>query len=287
MPVLFLLAISGSVAAQTATPTPLTAEATAEVTPDSQPIELLVPEIISTRPHDTKAWTEGLLLADNFLYESVGETNNSDVRKVDPETGEIVQQFKMADTDYAEGLALVDDRFIQLTWKQEIAYIYDQNFKQVGTFSYKGEGWGLSYDGEYLWMSNGSGSLAKRDPKTFEVVEELPVTLQGLPIDSVVAQGRALGAINELEVVGDDIYANVWLTTYILRIDKTTGQVTGIIDGSMLLPADAPVPADVRQYLNGIAYDADNDTFLITGKYWPSVFEVTWKVVDVLPKLRN
>lgn len=290
-----LLAGVSTLAAQTPTPSPVppeataesTAESTAEATPEVQQVELLTPKVLSTSPHDTGAWTEGFLLVDDFLYESVGENGKSDIRKVDPATGEIVQQLKLKDADYAEGLALVDDRFIQLTWQQQIAYIYDrETFEQVGMFTYEGEGWGLAYDGEYLWMSNGSGAIAKRDPQTFELIEELPVTLQGLPIEGIRAQGRSLGEINELEVVGDLIYANVWPTTYILRIDKLSGAVTGIIDGSGLLAEDAPVEPEARAYLNGIAYNADNDTFLITGKWWPYVFEVTWTVMGVLPPIQ-
>lgn len=284
---LLLLVLVWPVAAQTPTPSAPLPESTPEAALDPLQVELLLPEVVSTRPHDTSAWTEGLLLVDGYLYESVGETGKSDVRKLDPLTGEILQRYKMGSADYAEGLALVDDRFIQLTYQQEIAYIYDRDTLQPldETFTYQGEGWGLAYDGEYLWMSNGSGALAKRDPHTFALVEELPVTLQGLPIESVRARGRSLGEINELEVVGDTIYANVWPTTYMLRIDKPTGYVTGIIDGSGLLPADAPIEANAREYLNGIAYDAGADTFLITGKYWPYLFEVTWKVVGVLPEL--
>lgn len=287
-----LLLMTWTVSAQTVTPTPLipdsSAEATPEATVDPTQVELLIPKVISTRPHDSKAWTEGFLLHEGFLYESVGETGKSSVRKVDPLTGEIVQQFVMGKDDYAEGIAIVDDRLIQMTYQQEIAYQYLwKTFDKLPTtLPYKGEGWGLTYDGEVLWMSNGSASLFKRDPKTFEIVGEVPVTLQGLPIDTITARGRSLGGLNELEVVGDTIYANIWPTTFILRIDKATGFVTGVIDGSKLLPKDAPVPADAREYLNGIAYDSATDTFLITGKYWPYTFEVTWTVDGVMPPLQ-
>ena len=289
---LFLLVIGYPVAAQTATPTPIppdaTAEATAETTPDPSQVELLTPEIVSTRPHDPTAWTEGLLLSDGLLYESVGETGHSVLRTVDPMTGKVIKQFDMAPDDYAEGIAIVGDKLIQLTYKQEIAYQYNAKTleKLPDTFSYKGEGWSLTYDGEFLWMSNGLGSLVKRDPKTFEIVGEVPVTLQGLPIDTITARGRSLGGINELEVVGDTIYANVWPTTFILRIDKATGYVTGVIDGSNLLASDAPVATDAREYLNGIAYDPDKKDFLITGKHWPYTFEVTWKSEGVMPSIK-
>ncbi len=290
---LFLL-LTFSVAAQTLTPTPIqpdsTAEVTAEATVDPSQVELLTPEIISTRPHDPKAWTEGLLLQEDYLYESVGESAHSSVRKVDPMTGKVVQQFDMGKDDYAEGIAIVGDKLLQMTYKQEIVYQYDwKTLKQLpGTLSYKGEGWGLTYDtaNDVLWMSNGEPALFKRDPKTFDILSRIPVTLQGLSVDTITARGRSLGGINELEVVGDTVYANVWPTTFILRIDKATGIVTGLIDGSTLLPADAPIQADARDYLNGIAYDAEKDTFLITGKYWPYTFEVKWKSEGVMPALQ-
>jgi glutaminyl-peptide cyclotransferase len=291
---LLLLVMTWTVAAQTSTPIPITPDSTAEATPeatmDPSKVELLLPEIISTRPHDPKAWTEGLLLQDGFLYESVGENEHSSVRKVDPMTGKVKQQFAMGKDDYAEGIAIVGDRLIQMTYKQEIAYQYDwKTFKLLpDTLPYKGEGWGLTYDAadDVLWMSNGSASLFKRDPKTFEIVGEVPVTLQGLAIDTISARGQSLGGLNELEVVGDTIYANIWPTTFILRIDKATGFVTGVIDGSTLLPADAPIQADAREYLNGIAYDAATEHFLITGKFWPYTFEVTWKTAGVMPSMQ-
>ncbi|MBI1281926.1 MAG: glutaminyl-peptide cyclotransferase [Anaerolineaceae bacterium] len=291
---LIFLLLTFTAAAQTSTSTPIapdsTAEATPEATPDPSQVELLTPEIISTYPHDPKAWTEGLLLQDGYLYESVGETGHSSVRKVEPTSGEVVQQFDMGADDYAEGIAIVGDRLLQMTYKQEIVYQYDwKTLKQLpGTLKYQGEGWGLTYDADedVLWMSNGEPALFKRDPKTFDIISRIPVTLQGLPIDTVVAGGRSLGDLNELEVVGSDIYANIWLATFILRIDKETGIVTGIIDGSKLLPPDAPIQADARQYLNGIAYNAEKDTFLITGKYWPYTFEVKWKSEGILPAMK-
>lgn len=284
LPLLLLVFLTVSLSALAQTVTPSRPEATPETTPEAQPVELLLPEVISVRPHATDAWTEGLLLHDGFLYESVGEFKQSALRKIDPLTGDIVAEKKLADTDYAEGLALVDDRFIQLTWKQEIAYIYDHvTFRRLGTFDYLGEGWGLSYDGEALWMSNGSDTLVTRDPANFAITREIPVTLLGMPLNQVSSpQGQSLSGLNELEVVDDVVYANIWPTTTILRIDKTSGVVTGLIDGSKLLTANDEIDPAARNYLNGIAYDAEQDTFLITGKYWPKLFEVRWKVVDTI-----
>lgn len=281
---LCLVLLAVGMTAQAQTPTPAAPESTAEVTAEAQPVELLEPEVISVRPHATDAWTEGLLLHDGFLYESVGEFKASALRKIDPLTGEIVQEKKLADTDYAEGLALVGNRFIQLTWKQQIAYVYDRDtFEQTDTFTYEGEGWGLSYDGESLWMSNGSDTLVTRDPETFEITREIPITLLGRPVGEVSSpRGQSLRGLNELEVVGDVVYANVWPTTFMLRIDKLTGVVTGVIDGSKLLTPEDEIEPQARDYLNGVAYDAEADTFLITGKYWPKMFEVRWTVVDTI-----
>lgn len=281
---LFIILLIFALPALAQTPTPALPEATPETTPDAQIVELLLPEVISVRPHATTSWTQGLLFYDGYLYESAGEYTQSALRKLDSLTGEILQEKKLADTDYAEGLALVEDRFIQLTWKQEIAYVYDRDaFRPLDTFTYEGEGWGLSYDGEALWMSNGSDVLVTRDPDTFEITREIPVTLLGRPVGELSSpRGQSLRGLNELEVVGDLVYANIWPSTYILRIDKQSGVVTGVIDGSQLLTADDDIAPEARNYLNGIAYDAEQDTFLITGKYWPKLFEVRWQVVDTI-----
>lgn len=264
---------------------------------ESDPVvEQLVLEVIDVRPHEPDAFTQGLLLHDGLLYESTGQYGQSSLRQVDPETGEVLLYLPVPEQLFAEGLALVDDYLFQLTWQEQVALRFNLSAftegepLEVETFSYEGEGWGLCYDDEYLWMSDGSDTLALRDPQTFEVVDTLQVTLDGVPLGQlttpveptataarratpapVASLGQRLDLLNELECVDESIYANVWQTDYILRIDKATGAVTAQIDAAGLLTPEERARADV---LNGIAYLPESDTFLITGKWWPKMFEV-------------
>jgi glutaminyl-peptide cyclotransferase len=268
---LFLVCLAGIVAAQAPTPTPAAAP-TATVIPGS--IEVFAPEVLATYPHDPTAYTQGLLLHEGYLYESTGQRGQSDVRQVEIETGAIVQQTALSDSYFGEGLALVDDRLFQITWQEEQAFIYDlETLTPIGLFTYEGEGWGLCYDGEVLWMSDGSATLTRRDPVTFEVIDQIDVTAQGSPVDN----------LNELECVGDVIYANVYFQDVIVRIDKTTGEITGAIDASQLLTPEARDALFSGEVLNGIAYDADEDVFYITGKHWPTLFEVRFVSVGIIP----
>ena len=233
--------------------------------PSQQPLERLTWQIVSERPHDTGAWTEGLLLdASGALYESTGIVGESTVRQVDPLTGAVLRSAPVPGDEYGEGLARVDDRLIQLTWKDGVALVWDQaTLTQTGSFSYDGEGWGLCNDGTRLVMSDGSSRLTFRDPVTFEVLGSVDVTVQGEP----------LVRLNELECVDGSVWANVWETPWIVRIDAVTGQVTGALDTTGMIDPD-PSVADPGAVLNGIAYDPVQDTFLLTGKRWPSMFEV-------------
>lgn len=245
--------------------------------PVYDPVQLLVPEVISVRPHDPTAYTQGLVLHNGSLYESTGGNNDtiSTLREVDPQTGEVLRLIELPAEYYGEGLALIDNRLIQITWKDEVAFVYDvETFEQVGTFSYTGEGWGLCSDGRYVYQSDGSPFIELRDPQTFELIFSGVVTYQGQALSNFTVQERSLGSINELECAGDYIYANIWHTDYILQIDKTNGVVVGIVDASNLIPAEELEPYGPEAVLNGIAYDAETDTFLLTGKYWPKLFEV-------------
>jgi glutaminyl-peptide cyclotransferase len=227
--------------------------------------ERLVPEVIAVYPHDPEAFTQGLLLYGGSLYESTGLYGSSTLREVDPHTGEVLRQLQLPMEFFGEGLERVDDRLIQLTWREETAFVYElETFELIETLSYEIEGWGLCFDGESLFMSDGSDRLFRRDPDTFAVLDTIGVTLNGEPITH----------INELECVKDAIYANIWLTDSIVRIDKNAGQVTGLIDASDLLTTEEQATLGANAVLNGIAYDPDNDTFLITGKLWPWLFEV-------------
>lgn len=231
-------------------------------------VRFLVPEVLETYPHDPEAFTQGLLLHDGFLYESTGLYGRSSLRQVDPETGEVLHQVDLDDAFFGEGLALVDGTLVQITWREETAFVYDlETFERLERLSYGGEGWGLCFDGELLVMSNGSDTLTFRDADTLDMRREVQVTLRGEP----------LPYLNELECVGDHVYANVFTTMYIVQIDKQTGQVVAVIDASNLLPEDELQALLPEGVLNGIAYNAEDDTFLLTGKLWPQVFRVRFQ----------
>ncbi|MBO9310139.1 MAG: glutaminyl-peptide cyclotransferase [Chloroflexi bacterium] len=237
------------------------------------PPERLRVQIHSVRPHDPSAFTQGLLIHNGFFYESTGLHGRSTLRKVDMRTGEVLQQLNLPARFFAEGLALVGERLIQLTWQEQVAFVYDlETFEQRETFTYTGEGWGLCYDQEAdeLYMSDGSHVLYVRDPETFSVVRQLEIVLDDVPIRN----------LNELECVGDSIYANIWFSDQILRIDKRTGRITAIIDASNLLTPEERKAIGSSGTLNGIAYDAETKRFFLTGKLWQWIFEV-----DFVPEL--
>lgn len=253
-------------------------------------VEQLVPEVIDVRDHDPGAFTQGLLIHDGLLYESTGQYGQSSLRQVDPQTGEVLLLLPIPDQFFAEGLALAGDYLFQITWREQTAFRFNLSAfterapLEFEIFRYEGEGWGLCYDGEHLWMSDGSDMLVLRDPDTFEAVDSVQVTLDDVPLRDLTTQGtvvvtrtpnntprQRLDWLNELECVDDSIYANVWQTDVILRIDKATGAVTGWIDAAGLLPEEDRAGADV---LNGIVYVPETETFLLTGKYWPKLFEV-------------
>lgn len=216
-------------------------------------------------PHDTSAYTQGLLWWDGRLYESTGQYGQSDLRRIDPATGVVEQELDISPAYFGEGLARVDDRLIMLTWKAQRAFVFGlERFDEQRTFRYDGEGWGLCNDGSRLVMSNGSNRLTFRDLRTFEVLGDVPVTLRGFPLTQ----------LNELECVGGAVYANVYQTDFLVRIDPDTGRVTHYIDAAGLLTREEARGVDV---LNGIAFDPGAETFYITGKLWPKMFEVTFE----------
>jgi glutaminyl-peptide cyclotransferase len=263
--------------AQTTTPSPAP-----ETTETPRPVEFLQTEVLNEYPHDSGSFTQGLVFHNGLLYESAGQYGDSDVRQVNIESSEVLQQTDVEAAYFAEGLALVDDRLIQITWKEETAFIYDlETFEPVGTFDYTGEGWGLCYDGKVIWMSDGTDTLTARDPDTFKVVREIQVTFEEYSLSQMVTEdGHALSAINELECVDGSVYANVWFTDYILQIDTETGQVTSIIGASDLLTPEEKAALPSGAVLNGIAYNDESETFLLTGKYWPKLFEVQFKPLE-------
>lgn len=217
-----------------------------------------------TYPHDRGAFTQGLLYRDGFLYESTGLHGRSSIRRVRLETGEVVKQRNLEALYFAEGLTDWDDSLVLLTWQSQRGFVFDlETFEPRGGFRYYGEGWGLTHDGERLVMSDGTASLRFLDPTTFKELSRLPVTDGGTPV----------AGLNELEYVRGEIYANVWPTNRIARISPRTGRVTGWIDLSGLLPESARTgETDV---LNGIAYDAGGDRLFVTGKCWPTLYQIT------------
>jgi glutaminyl-peptide cyclotransferase len=233
--------------------------------PASSGVPTLVPRIVETYPHDRRAFTQGLVLRDGVLYESTGLVGQSSLRIVNPRTGQVTRQVQVAAPYFAEGLADVGPRLLQLTWQHGVAFVYDrQTLARTGEFTYSGEGWGLCHSGRALYMSDGSATLTERDPQTFAVRRTLRVVQDGAPVDR----------LNELECVGTDVYANVWTTDTIVRIETSTGRVTARIDAAGLLGPMDRVGVDV---LNGIAHDPADGTFLITGKLWPRLFRVRFE----------
>ncbi len=215
-------------------------------------------------PHDTDAFTQGLVFEDGVLFESTGLRGESDLRRVDPATGDVQAIVTIDEPYFAEGLALVDDRLILITLDEEEAFVFDPStLERVGTFEYEGSGWGLCYDGERLVMTDGGDRLTFRDPETFAPLGGVQVRLRGQP----------LRELNELECVDGAVYANVWGEEYLVRVDPETGRVTHQIDASGLLAPDERSGTDV---LNGIAWNPRTETFYVTGKWWPTMFEVTF-----------
>lgn len=228
-------------------------------------VESLSVRVLRAFPHDPGAYTQGLLWWDGKLYESTGQYGRSDLRRLDPGTGAVERQVDISPAYFGEGLARVGDRLIMLTWKAQRAFVFGiERFDERRTFRYEGEGWGLCNDGGRLVMSDGSDRLTFRDPGTFAVLGEVAVTLRGFPLTQ----------INELECVGDSVYANVYQTDFLVRIDPAGGRVTHYIEASGLLTREEARGVDV---LNGIAFDPGAGTFYLTGKLWPKMFEVTFE----------
>jgi len=223
-------------------------------------------EIIHTYPHDRRAFTQGLIFLDGYLYESTGLNGQSSVRKVDLTTGKVLEKTDVPFQYFAEGLAALNGKLYQLTWQQNTAFVYDLNtFNRELLLSYRGEGWGLTTDGQSLIMSDGTDELRFLDPSSFQIRRTVRVRDHGEPVSE----------LNELEFVKGEIYANVWKTDHIVRINPATGEVLGDINlTGLLAPGDRDDNTDV---LNGIAYDAAGDRLFVTGKNWPKLFEIRLK----------
>jgi glutamine cyclotransferase len=220
-------------------------------------------QVVHTYRHDPMAFTQGLVYTTNgVLYESTGMDDRSSIRKVKLETGEVLQKRDVPGV-FGEGIILWKDRLLELTWKHQFGFIYDlATFEPKGKFQYPGEGWGLTHDGKRIIMSDGTAELRFWDPETLKETGRVRVTDDGQPVDQ----------LNELEYVKGEVWANVWNTERIARIDPASGKIVGWIDLSGILPADDR--GGFTDVLNGIAYDAAGDRIFVTGKCWPKLFEI-------------
>lgn len=220
-------------------------------------------EVVREFPHDAAAFTQGLLLSNADWIESTGGYGTTSIRRVDKATGKVLVKMDLAENFFGEGVAELDGKLFQLTWKSQMGFVYDsQTLRKLGSFSYSGEGWGLTTDGTSLIMSNGSDRLLYLDPKTFRVWRELKVRYNGNPVK----------LLNELEFIEGEIFANVWHSQNIVRINPVDGNVVGVID---LTGIDAKEKRrDEEHVLNGIAYDPKSREMFVTGKCWPKIYQI-------------
>jgi glutamine cyclotransferase len=216
-----------------------------------------------TYPHDSSAFTQGLEYWRGYLYESTGLNGRSSIRKVELASGKVLRQRPLSRAHFGEGITLWKSALIELTWQSQVAFIYDRDtFEPRGMFSYAGEGWGLTHDATDLIMSDGTAELRFLDPETFRERRRITVTDGGRPVTR----------LNELEYVKGQVFANIWTTDSIARVDPVSGRVLGWVDLRGLLPGRDRVGSDA--VLNGIAYDEAGDRLFVTGKLWPSLFEI-------------
>jgi len=232
-------------------------------------------EVVNTYQHDPRAFTQGLVFRDGFLYESTGQEGESTLRKVDIATGKVVQKYDLPKEVFGEGIAIMGDRVYQLSWRDRIAWVYNlSDFKLLRELRYSGEGWGLTHDGTNLFMSDGTHVIRVLDPETFQTVRTVVVNDES---------GRPLMKLNELEFVKGEIWANVWHSeaigkpNHIARIDPASGELKGWIDLDGISPGDQRGEDKSENTLNGIAYDEATDRIFVTGKNWKNLYEIKLK----------
>lgn len=224
-------------------------------------------------PHDPQAFTQGLVYHDGYLYESTGLHGRSSIRKVELGTGKVLRKAALPQEVFGEGSAIVGNELITLTWQSQVGYVFDlHTFKLKHTFQYPGEGWGLTGDGRQLYLSDGSATIRILDARTRKQLRTIEVR----------AEGRPLARLNELELVGKELFANIWGTDVIARIDPASGNVMGWINLTGLLPAAQRPQGEVDAVLNGIAWDDKRKRLFVTGKMWPTLFEI-----ELVPLLRR
>jgi glutamine cyclotransferase len=231
---------------------------------DREPVHYTY-NLVNVYPHDESAFTQGLVFEDGFLYEGTGLKGQSTLRRVELETGNITQLHSLPDNVFGEGITILEDKIIQLTWKSEKGFVYDKSsFDLLQEFEYPTEGWGITHDGSRLIMSVGNETLYFLDPETFQTVDQVEVYDEE-PVDS----------LNELEYINGSVYANIWHEDKIAIIDPQSGQVTGWIDLSGINDSEKTG----ENVLNGIAYDQNGDRLFVTGKRWSKLFEI-----ELVPK---
>lgn len=218
--------------------------------------------VVASYPHDPAAFTQGLAIDGGRLYEGTGQYGGSSIRRVDLESGRVEQRSALANRYFGEGIAILNGKLYQLTWRSGLGFVYDvDSFRLLATFSYRGEGWGLAHDGEHLILSDGSATIRFLDPEDFSVVRRIEVLDNDQPVT----------LLNELEYIDGEIWANVWYDDRIARIDPDSGKLLGWLDLSHIYPSGG---RGREQVLNGIAYDADSERLFVTGKNWPRLFEI-------------
>lgn len=241
----------------------------------NEPVPVYTYEIVKSYPHDGKAFTQGLIFRDGVLYESTGEYGESTLRKVELNTGKVLQKYDVPEDFFAEGMTMLGDKIYQITWRERTAFVYDKDFKLLKEMRYQGDGWGLTHDGTNLIMSDGTHVIRFVNPENFQTVRTIAVLQEN---------GRPLMNLNELEYVKGEIWANIWHSedpqilgkpNHVVRIDANSGKILGWIDLSSISPDD--VNRDSENTLNGIAYDEASDRTFITGKNWKKLFEVKIK----------
>lgn len=227
-------------------------------------------KVVNTYPHDRQAFTQGLIFQDDIFYEGTGLKGQSSLRKVNRQTGEVLQQTNLPPTLFGEGITIWGDKLYQLTWQSNLGFVYNKNtFERLSDFHYPTEGWGITQDGQKLIMSDGTDTLYFWDPETLKEIGRVQVFDDAGPVIR----------LNELEYVNGEVFANVWQTDQVARIDPQTGRVLAWIDLSGLLSA-ADINGHQVDVLNGIAYDAGSGRLFVTGKWWPKVFEIELVAVD-------
>jgi glutamine cyclotransferase len=219
--------------------------------------------VIKRYPHDRAAFTQGLIYLNGVFYEGTGLNGESTIRKVEVDTGKVLQKAALPQEYFGEGITVVGDRLIELTWTTGVGFVYDlKTFHPLQTFRYHGEGWGLTYDGSKLILSDGTNTLRFLDPSTFREIGQVKVMDGNNPV----------AYLNELEWIKGEVWANVWQTDRVVRISPITGKVIGWIDFKGLLSVSERLSG--ANVLNGIAYDAKTDRIFVTGKLWPHIFEI-------------